>query len=453
MPLPTVAIVGRPNVGKSSLLNMRAGRRIAIVVPTAGVTRDRISALCVHRDCYFDVVDTGGYGIVDRDDLSEQVEQQIRYAVEQAAMILFVVDARDGLTALDQDVARWLRGCGKPVILLANKVDAAETAVEIGDFFSLGFGEPMAISALHGRGREELKDRIAAGLQSSGPTKRPAEAVMKLAIVGRRNVGKSSFINALAGQERVIVSEIAGTTRDAVDVRFERDGRVFIAIDTAGVRRKGKIADDIEYYGFHRAELSIRRADVVLFMLDATASVGQVDKHLGGYIAGQYKPCVLVVNKWDLAVGRASTEAYGEYLNKTLPGLAWAPIAFTTASQGRNVQSVVDLASSLFRQAGERPATARLNEILERISQGPVPRGKRGTRPLKLYYGTQIGTHPPTIALFVNDPSRVTPGYERFLLGRLREALPFAEVPIRLVFRGKGSAPAPRRTAGRRSGR
>ncbi|NLE59705.1 MAG: ribosome biogenesis GTPase Der [Planctomycetes bacterium] len=437
MPLPMVAIVGRPNVGKSSLLNMLAGRRISIVDPTAGVTRDRVQVLCDIEGVHFDLVDTGGYGIVDRDDLGDLVEQQIRYAVDQATLILFVVDAQEGVNPLDQSVANWLRRCAKPVILLANKVDSPNARTELADLVRLGFGEPMAISAVHHLGLTDLKERIVEIIRPLSDGEVPPDPTMKIAIVGRRNVGKSSFINALAGQERVIVSEVAGTTRDAVDVRFERDGHVYVAIDTAGVRKRGKMSDDIEYYGYHRAQLSIRRADVVLLMLDATDDVSHIDKTLGGYIVEQFKPCVLVVNKWDLAKDRAVTGDYEEYLYKTLSGLDYAPIAFTTATQNRNVQAVIDVAASLFKQARTRVATSQLNTVVEDAMNDNPPKPKRGTGPVKVFYATQVAVCPPTIAFFVNDPGRVTPNFERFLLNRLRERLPFEEVPMRLLFRGR----------------
>jgi len=438
MALPIVAIVGRPNVGKSSLLNMLAGRRISIVDPTAGVTRDRIEALCEHDDVYYELVDTGGYGLVDRDDLGDDVETQIRYAVDQADLLLFVLDAKEGILPLDQAVAQWLRRCDKPVLLLANKVDSDEMRTELAEFHRLGFGEPMAISAMHRRGKDDLLDRIIEHIKPLSDGEAPANTVMKVATVGRRNVGKSTFINSLAGQKRVIVSEIAGTTRDAVDVRFERDGHSYLAIDTAGIRKKSKIADDVEYYGFHRAQLSIRRADVVLFLMDATADVGQVDKKLAGYITEQFKPCILVLNKWDLAKGQASADDYGEYLTKMMPGLTYAPIAFTTATADRNIQAVVDMAASLFKQANTRVSTSKLNEIVADAMEDNPPKPKHGTSPVKVLYTTQVATCPPTIVAFVNDAGRVTPTFERFLVNRLRDRLPFDEVPIRLLFRGRG---------------
>ena len=450
MSLSTVAIVGRPNVGKSSLLNMLAGRRISIVEPTAGVTRDRIQVTCEHEGKFFDLVDTGGYGIVDRDDLGKEVEQQIAHAVEQATLILFVVDGREGIAPLDQDVAAWLRPCDRPVLLVANKIDADNMPTELGEFPRLGFGEPLAVSAIHRRGLEEIKDWIARHLPAADA---PSDPAMRLAIVGRRNAGKSTFLNALAGAERVIVSEIPGTTRDAVDVRFELGGQTCVAIDTAGVRKKSKIADDIEYYGFHRAELSIRRADVVLFLIDATEDVSAVDKHLGGYITEHYKPCVIVINKWDLVMERASSEDYGKYLNETMPGLGYAPVAFTTAKTTKNVQSVLNLASSLYKQARTRVSTADLNQVLEAVTQTNTPRPHHGTGDVKLLYATQVAVCPPTIVMFVNDPGRITPTYERFLLNRMREILPFAEVPIRLVYRGRRGMRAAREFAHRGEGR
>ncbi|UCD30247.1 MAG: ribosome biogenesis GTPase Der [Planctomycetota bacterium] len=435
MPLPVVAIVGRPNVGKSSLLNMLAGRRISIVDPMAGVTRDRVQALCEYDDVYFELVDTGGYGIVDRDHLNEQVEQQIRYAVSEASLILFVVDAQEGLLPLDQSVADWLRGSDRPVILLANKVDSAEMITELGEFHRLGFGEPLSVSAIHRRGEKELKKLIVEHLAPFSEADAPGEPIMKIAIVGKRNVGKSTFINALTGQERVIVSEVPGTTRDAVDVRFERDGHSYIAIDTAGVRKKSKITDDIEFYSFHRAQLSVRRADVVLLLIDSTADVGAVDKKLARYVADQYKPCIIVVNKWDLAKERATTEAYGEYLLTTLPGLNYAPIVFVTATSGRNVQTAIDLSATLFKQAQTRISTAILNTVVADATLQNAPKPKHGTRELKIYYATQAATCPPTIILFVNHLSRISQSYERFLLNKMRDVLPFSEVPIRLLFR------------------
>ncbi len=437
MSLPVVAIVGRPNVGKSSLLNCITRQQISIVEPTAGVTRDRVSTICDYDDTYFELVDTGGYGIVDRDNLTEHVERQIFFAVERATLILFVVDVRDGVTPLDQAVATRLRPFADSVQLVANKADDLAAESDLGEFHALGFGEPLVISALHAHGKRELLERILERLPAGESKAPPPDPAMKLAIVGRRNTGKSTFINALAGEERVIASEIPGTTRDAVDVRIEKDGRTVVVIDTAGVRKKSKLADDIEYYGFTRVERAIRRADVVLMFIDSTEPVGQVDKKLAALIAEEHKPCLLVVNKWDLARGEAEFDDYREYLDKTLPEVDYAPVVFVSAIEARNVWPAIDRAAALFKQAQVRVSTGLLNHALEEIlaERGPSP--KKGTKRPKVYYATQITVAPPTIVLFVNNPDLIHQDYQRFLLNRFRERLPYSQIPIRLIFRAR----------------
>lgn len=436
MSLPVVAIVGRPNVGKSSLYNAIIRRRDAIVEPTAGVTRDRVSTVFELDGAYLELVDTGGHGVVDRDDLGEHVERQIRYAIDQAALILFVVDGREGVTPLDVATAELLRKHVGRVRLIANKVDEPHLDALAAEAHRLGFGEPLCTSAHSGIGLRALRELIVERVEGLADQP-PAEPVMSIALVGRRNAGKSTFINALAGEERVIVSEIPGTTRDCIDVRFEKDGRTLIAIDTAGVRKKTKLADDIEYYAYVRAVSSIRRADVVLFLIDATEAVGQVDRALARTIFEEYKPCVLVVNKWDLAKGKASSEDYGDYLGKILPHIDYAPITFTTASDGRNIDPTIDLATELFKQSRIRMATGQLNQAVQEALADDVPPPKRGRKKPRFFYATQVATQPPTLVVFVNDPDAVTPQYERFLINRLRERLPFEEVPIRLVFRAR----------------
>ncbi len=436
MPIPVIAIIGRPNVGKSSLFNAICRRRMAIVEPTAGVTRDRITAVQAIGDRYYELVDTGGHGIVDRDDLDEHVERQILYAIDQADLILFVVDARDGLMPLDRETSKLLRRHTERVRIIANKVDEPHMTGLVGEFTKLGFGDALPVSAAHGLGRSELLKLIRQSLEAS-QSERPADPIMKMALVGKRNSGKSTFINALAGEERVIVSETPGTTRDSIDVRFQKDGRSLIAIDTAGVRKKNKLADDIEFYAYTRAARSVSLADVILFLIDASVPVSQVDKRLGRLIVTERKPCVFVLNKWDLAKDRTSTEQYGEYLTKVLPELDYAPVVFTTASVGRNIDSAVDLASELFKQAGTRVGTGRLNVALQEALAAHTPSPKRGKRAPKFYYATQVSTRPPTIVVFVNSAELVTINYQRFLLNRLRHTLPFSEIPIELVFRSR----------------
>ena len=435
MALPIVAIVGRPNVGKSSLLNSLARRMISIVEPTAGVTRDRISAMVELNDKYFELVDTGGYGIEDHDDLTEHIENQINIAIEKSALVLFVVDIRAGVTPLDEQVAQLLRKPELQVLLVANKADSPKLDDMTGEFYSLGLGEALPVSAQHGRNREELVEKILEQLEHC-PTERPPEEDMKLAVVGKRNVGKSTFINCLAGEERVIVSEVPGTTRDAVDVRFERDGRSFIAIDTAGIRKKKRIANNsIEFYSYTRATRSIRRADVVLFFIDAAEAISQVDKKIAQYIAEQYKPCIIVINKWDLAKGQAEPSQYEEYLDKMLTGLSYAPISFITASEGKNVQRLLELASKLYKQDNTKVTTSKLNKALQAITTERAPSARRKVGLPRIYYGTQAATNPPTLLLFVNHPSAIDENYRRFLINRIRDLLPFSEVPIRLLLR------------------
>jgi len=437
MALPLVVIVGRPNVGKSSLLNALRRARVSIVDPRAGITRDRVSVLVRHNERYFALVDTGGIGLVDDDHLEAQVEEQIRFAIERAAVILFVVDASVDPTALDLEVAQRLRQTEKPVVVVANKVDDPRHEPQAAAFVRLGHGTPICTSALHGHGRTELLDRVVELLGDAAVTEGPTAPVMKLAIVGKRNAGKSTLVNALAGEERMIVSEIPGTTRDAVDVRFERDGRTFVAIDTAGVRKKSSM-NDIDFYSHTRALKSIRRADVVLLLIESMVPVAEVDLKLAAAVLEEYKPVVLAVTKWDLARDKTTAEEFGEYLSRVLPALNFAPVVFLAARTGENVQAAVDVALSLHAQANIRLPTAALNEVLQEILalRGPSP--KRGTKPLKIYYATQVAVAPPTIVLFCNQPRLVREDYRRFLLNRLRERTPFKEVPVRLWFRPRG---------------
>jgi GTPase len=435
MAMPVVAIIGRPNVGKSSLFNALAGEMISIVEPTAGVTRDRVSAIIEKGEKYFELIDTGGYGIVDVQQLSEHIEQQIITAIESANIVLFMVDIREGIVPLDEKIARLLRKGKLDVIGVANKADDAKMFPAAGEFSKLGFGEFICVSATNNLNKQVLLERIFERL-SGVESARPASPVMKIAIVGKQNVGKSAMVNAMVGSERVIVSETPGTTRDAIDVRFEKDGKTIVVIDTAGIRKKSKMADSIEFYSFVRATRSIQRADVVLFLIDATAEVSDVDKKIARFIADEYKSCIIVINKWDLAKETAVTDSYEDYLTKLLPGLRYAPIAFTTATEAKNVQSVLDLAAEIFRQTTTWITTGRLNKAFEMIKTEGIRGAKRGGGgQLKIYYATQTAVNPVTILMFVNRPELFEENYRRFIVGRLRELLPAAEVPIRLLVR------------------
>ncbi len=456
MTVPVVAIVGRPNVGKSSLFNWLAGRRIAIVDPTAGVTRDRISTLVPIHSHYIELVDTGGIGVADVDNLTEQIERQIQLALDQAHVILFVVDGRAGVMGLDEEVAERLRHIPKPVLCVANKCDTEALDPQAAEFYKLGFGKVVCVSAQQNRNRAELmrliQDHLLGGQRpgardgqeaasSLAPGSSPPAPQIKLAVVGRRNTGKSTFINSLAQSERVIVSEVPGTTRDSIDVRFERDGLTFLAIDTAGVRKKKSLQNAIEFYSLARAERSIRRADVVLLFLDATQRISKVDKQLAEYILEQYKPAIFVVNKWDLMTPMP-TGKMGDYIRATFPSLDFVPIAFITAKSGKNVHAVLNLAQHLHKQTNARVSTGDLNRVLRQALQAAPPPLRQNRRP-KVYYATQVSVAPPTLVLFTNGPELFDNTYQRYLLKTIRDQLHFNDVPIRLYLRRRQRADQP----------
>lgn len=433
--LPTVTIVGRPNVGKSSLLNCLAKKRISIVDSMSGVTRDRVSVEIEHEGNLFELIDTGGIGITDIEDIAHEVEVQIEIALQKANLILFVVDVREGITPLDVKVAERLRKIKKPLLLVVNKCDDAKFDIQTAEFFKLGLGEPLPVSALQSYGRVDLLDRIVSTFPEIDTKPVKSDSLMKIAIVGKRNAGKSTLINTLAREERVIVSEIPGTTRDSVDVKFEIDGKEFIAIDTAGIRKKKQIQGSIEFYGMARAERSIRRADVVILLIDAPRDISQVDKNIGDYIITQYKPCLLVVSKWDLAED-VEIEKFIKYVHTRLPGLGFAPLSFISSFSGENIIETIELAQELYKQANTRVSTAELNKVLEHAFTRHRPT-KRKSKISKVYYATQVSVCPPTFVLFVNDKRLFGSDYERYLSNQLRNNLPFSEIPLKFYFRPK----------------
>lgn len=480
MPIPRIAIVGRPNVGKSSLLNMIAREKVSIVDASAGTTRDRVTVVAEldpplrgrGEVKVVEIVDTGGFGAyvaegerynevgADLAALAEKIEFQIAEAVSKADVILFAVDAQAGITPQDQEIARLLReqrlgersreGGLVPIRVVATKVDGPKWEPHAHELAALGFDEPIMVSAKNNYMRRDFLDELweltpevapgEAGEAAGGP------ADMKLAIIGKRNAGKSTLVNAMAGEERVIVSEIAGTTRDAVDVRFELGGRSLLAIDTAGLRKKKSFANQIEWWAYDRAKRSIDRADVVLMLIDATEPVSQVDEQLAMLTQRAYKPVVIVVNKWDLAEGRrgrhgrpVTTEDYEKYLRKELRGIDYAPIVFMSAKTGRNIRGVVRVAFELLEQARTRVGTGRLNRLVQGIVERQGPPSKIGHR-AKVYYVAQVAVEPPTVVLVVNKPELFTPNYLRFLLNRFREQLPYPEVPIKIIVRPRKQA-------------
>ena len=441
MGLPQVAIVGRPNVGKSSVFNWLAQKRLAIVDDQAGVTRDRLSYLMCHDGHYFELVDTGGIGCEDVDNLTEQIEEQIQVAIDAANLILFIVDTQTGAMPLDDEVAKRLRHVvDTPVLCVANKTDNESLDPSADAFYKLGRGRLVRTSVKQNRGRQTLLDLIVERLPDSVDDEEGTDLVpetnAKIAIVGRRNVGKSTFINELAGTDRVIVSEIPGTTRDSVDVRFEIDGKVFTAIDTPGLRRRKSIKTDIDFYGLHRAQRSIRRSDIVLMFLDAGQRIGKVDKQLCGTIAAQYKPCIFVVNKWDLNASSMPTDKWVQYLHDTFRTMHYVPIAFITAKTGRNVKALVNHAQMLFKQAQSRVATSMLNRIVRSaLEYNPPPLDNHHQS--KIYYATQVSTCPPTIVMFCKNPKSFAATYRRYLLRAMRDNLECSEVPIKLYLRSR----------------
>lgn len=439
---PVVAIVGRPNVGKSTLLNALSGSRIAIVEPTPGVTRDRVGVLCTFADRTVELVDTGGIGIVDVQGLGEHVERQVALAVEQAAAILFVVDAREGRTPLDERVAAMLRRAKDRVVLVANKAETDRVAWSTGELEALGYGTPLVVSAQERMHLESIEEAVAPKLPS-GPTtpRRLAPPTMKLAIVGRVNAGKSSLVNALLRQNRMIVSSVPGTTRDTVDIRFERDGKTFVVIDTAGIRKERAVSGGVEFYAQRRAERAMRRADVTALVLDATADVSRLDRQIAGYAVEHHHPVVVVVNKWDLRPPDLTTGRFAKYVRATLRGLTYAPIVYTTATTGRNVDTVIDVARGLFRQAGTRIPTAVLNKAIQIAQQLRHPRPRHGAVG-QIFYGTQVEVRPPTFVMFVNDANLFDSTYRRYLENRFRAHLGLPEVPMRIFFKGRDRRPA-----------
>ncbi|MEL7265155.1 MAG: ribosome biogenesis GTPase Der [Planctomycetota bacterium] len=431
MPVPHVAIVGRPNVGKSSLFNWIARRRLAIVDDHEGVTRDRMTTLIEYEERFFEIVDTGGMGIIDPDDLTQDVENQISAAIDRADVILFVVDIRTGLMPLDELVAQRLRKLDVPVILVINKADTKEMESRIDEFYKLGRGRMHCVSTMQNRGRDDLLQLINDRLPEPSDDESESLPQMKISIVGRRNVGKSTFVNSLSEADRMIVSEVPGTTRDSVDVQFELDGQTFIAIDTPGLRRRRSVRTDLEFYGTHRAQRSVRRADVVLMFFDASQKISKVDKQLVSYVIENHKPVIFVINKWDLLRDTVPTERWVKYLRAQFPTLAYAPIAFITGQTGKNVKTLLNHATMLFKQSLQRVSTAKLNKLVGAAVEKHPPPMHQNRRP-KILFGTQVATQPPTIVLICSDPRAFGNDYRRYLLGIMRDYLPFGEVPIKL---------------------
>lgn len=435
---PIVAIVGRPNVGKSTLFNIFANSRISIVEDTPGVTRDRLYATAEWLDKEFMMVDTGGIEIMNADAIAVSIRQQAQIAIKEADVILFVCDARTGITGEDAEVARMLRQSKKPIVLAINKADSPKQEMNIYEFYNLGIGEPIPVSAANHLGLGDLLDFVVAKFPDQSVLGEiDDEDEIKVALIGRPNVGKSSIFNTLVGEERSIVSDVAGTTRDAIDTPVVKDGQKFLFIDTAGMRRKARIDEPIEKYSIMRSLRAVDRSDVVLMVFDAVEGVTEQDKKIVGYAHEAGKGIVLVVNKWDLyEKDNTSTLRYTEMLRKELVFLQYAPVVFVSAVTKQRIHRLPEVISYAAEQNAMRISTSILNQVIEdavAINPTPTEKGKR----LKIMYATQVKIKPPTFVIFVNEPEIMHFSYQRYLENKLREAFGFEGTPIQMIIRGK----------------
>jgi GTP-binding protein len=436
----TVAIVGRPNVGKSALFNRLIGKRLAIVDDTPGVTRDRLYALCEWNGRTFSVIDTAGIDpdALEGDDMARQTRAQAEIAANDADVIVFVVDAKAGLSPLDDDVVAIMRRTRRPVILAANKAESERVKAEVpGEFARLGFGEPIVVSALHGEGTGDLLDAIVERLPPVSPN--DDETELALAIVGRPNVGKSSLLNALLGEDRSIVSDVAGTTRDAIDTLFRFHEHKIRLIDTAGVWRKTKHHGSIEYYASLRSLGAIARCDIAILVIDSMQGVLDQDRRLAGMVLEERKGLIIVANKWDLALqqdGDFKQNELVDIIHENIPFASFAPVTFLSAMTKRRLNSLMPLVMKVAENLDRRIATSQLNGVVRDAVYAHQPPNNAG-RPLRIYYAAQVATHPPLFIFHCNDPDLLTNSYKRFLENTLRSNFDFEGVPINLEFRAR----------------
>ncbi len=441
MAKPVVAIVGRPNVGKSTLFNrlVKSGGLVAIVESKPGVTRDRLYQDTEWLGRQFTLVDTGGLEFKQAaDQMAQRVHRQAELAMEEADLILFLVDAREGLTPVDQEIADVLRRTRKPVILVANKVDDFKANYDTFDFYKLGLGEPLPVSAGHGLNIGDLLDRVRSLLPEDAGEEEPDEDLIKIAVIGRPNVGKSSLVNALLGEERVIVCETPGTTRDAIDTCFTRGGQKYLLIDTAGMRKKGKINEPTERYSVVRALRAVDRSDLVLLVIDATAGLIEQDKKIAGYAHEAGKAAVIVVNKWDLVEkDEKTTLRFTEGLRAELGFMQYAPVIFVSALTKQRVPRILELVGAAAEQHAMRISTGTLNELVQESARLNPPPAAKG-RPLKLFYAVQVSVKPPTFLIFVNNPDLMHFSYLRYLENQLRSSFGFTGTPLRIIVKKRG---------------
>ncbi len=433
-----IAIVGRPNVGKSTLFNKLIGQRLSIVEDTPGVTRDRIYGKAEWRNKPFMLVDTGGIEPDTKDVILSQMREQAQLAIDSANVIIFVVDITTGMTANDQSVASMLLKSGKPVILCVNKCDSlGEPPADIYEFYNLGLGEPIPVSSVHGHGTGDLLD-AAFEFMPEDDEEEYEEGIIKVAVIGKPNAGKSSLINKIAGEQRVIVSDIAGTTRDAIDTVIERDGEKYVFIDTAGIRRKSKIIESVEKYSVLRAYMAIDRADVCVIMIDANEGYTEQDSKVAGYAHEQGKACVIAVNKWDSIEKTDKTmNEFRKKLEVDFSFMSYAPFVFISALTGQRIDKLFEMIKYTAEQNARRITTGMLNDLLSYATARVQPPSDKGKR-LKLYYMTQASTKPPTFVVFCNSKDLFHYSYQRYIENQIREAFILDSTPIRIVVRERG---------------
>lgn len=432
----TIAIVGRPNVGKSTVFNRMAGARVSIVDDQAGVTRDRIYASSEWTGHPFKIIDTGGIQLKDQP-YQEEIRAQVEIAMNEADVILFLVSGKEGLCDDDRFIAGILHRQNKPVVLAVNKVDGQERLDSIYEFYALGVGDPIACSGVHGIGIGDVLDACIEKFPEEQPESE--NQGIAIAVIGQPNVGKSSLVNSILNEERVIVSDVQGTTRDAIDTPFTHDGKPYVIVDTAGIRKRGKVYENIEKYSVLRAMEAIERCDVALFLVDAAAGIREQDKHVAGYAHDAGKPVVIVVNKWDAV--EKDTHTMNEFTKKVRDEflyLSYAPILFVSAATGQRVNTVIPMAERVYENSQRRIATNVLNDVIA-DTQVTTPAPARNGRRLRIYYSTQVAIAPPTFVLSCNDPELMHFTYERFIENQLRQAFDFEGTPIRVIARKKAS--------------
>ncbi|EAD8282312.1 ribosome biogenesis GTPase Der [Listeria monocytogenes] len=433
MAKPVVAIVGRPNVGKSTIFNRIVGERVSIVEDVPGVTRDRIYNSAEWLGKEFNIIDTGGIDLSDEPFL-EQIRAQAEIAIDEADVIIFITNGRERVTDADEQVAKILYRSNKPIVLAINKVDNPEMRDQIYDFYSLGFGEPYPISGSHGLGLGDMLDAVRAHFPKEEEEEYPDDTV-KFSLIGRPNVGKSSILNALLGEDRVIVSDIAGTTRDAIDTTYTFDGQDYVMIDTAGMRKRGKVYESTEKYSVLRAMRAIERSDVVLVVINAEEGIREQDKRIAGYAHDAGRAIIIVVNKWDaINKDEKTINVWTEDIREQFQFLSYAPIVFVSAKTKQRLNNLFPLINQVSDNHSLRVQSSMLNDVISdavAMNPSPMDKGKR----LKIFYTTQVAVKPPTFVVFVNDPELMHFSYERFLENRIREAFPFEGTPIRVIAR------------------